>query len=164
VTPPPLPRPAPNGLRQRSNSVPTDQARSGATVGFVDLGAPQSGTELRGSLSGGTAAWPPPPAPATNANVWGDAPSATVTAPAPSSGSSDSALAGPHPQPSAAAENNPGAEARLEEKPNAGLKQQRLASDNADLEKELPADDEASYNAISLLPASSLSEYSFAPW
>lgn len=151
AAPPPLRRPAPNGLKQRSNTVPTDQAGSGPSVGSVDLGAPQSGAELRGSLSGGAAAWPPPPAPATNANVWGDAPLGTVTAPAPSSGSSDSALAGPSPRPSAAAENNAGAEARLvEEKPNAGLKQQRLGRDNTEPGKEVPADDEASYNVISL--------------
>jgi hypothetical protein len=142
VAPPPLPRPAPDGRKQRSNTVPTDQARSGASVGIVDPGA-QSGAEPQGVPSGGTT-WTPPPAPATNTNVWGDAPSGTVTAPALSSTSSDNAPARPSTQPSAAAENNAGA-APLKEKPNAVLKQQRLASDNADLEKELPTDDEASY-------------------
>jgi hypothetical protein len=150
ATPPPLPKPAPNGLKQHSNTVPTDQVRSGPSVGIVDLGANQSGTELRGSLSGGTAAWPPPPAPATNANVWGDAPSGTVTAPAPSSANSDNALAGPSTQPPDAAENNAGTENSLEEKPNAGLKQQRLAGDNAELENEALPDNEASYNVSSL--------------
>ena len=150
AAPPPLPRPAPNGLRQRSNSVPTDQARSGASVGIVDPGATQSGAGPRGGPSGGTVAWPPPPAPATNTNVWGDAPSGTVTAPAPSSASSDNALARPSIQPPDAAEKNAGAEVPLEEKPNAGQKQRRLASDNAELEKEVPADNEASYKVSSL--------------
>jgi hypothetical protein len=137
---PPLPRPAPNGLRQRSTSAPTEQAGSRASVGFVDPAAAQSGAELRGGLS----ASPPPPAPTTNTNVvWGDPPSGAVTAPAPSSASSDNALARP-------STNNAGAEARLEEKPNAVLKQQRLGSDNAEPEKVVPADDEASYNVISL--------------
>ncbi len=145
---PPLPRPAPNGLRHRSNSVPIDQARSGTSVGFVDLGGTQSGAELLG-VSGGTAAWPPPPVPTTNANVWGDAPSGTATVPAPSSANSDNPLAPPSPQPPATAENNAAPEAPPEEKPNAGLKQQRLAGDNPEPENEAPADNEASYNVSS---------------
>jgi len=150
AAPPPLPRPAPNGLRQRPKSVPTDQARTGASVGIVDPGATQSGAGPRGGLSGGTVAWPPPPARATNTNVWGDAPSGTVTAPAPSPATSDNTLAPPSIQPPDAAKRNAGAEAPLKEKPNASQKQRRLASDNAELEKEVPADNEASYKESSL--------------
>jgi hypothetical protein len=148
AAPPPLPRPAPNGLRQqRSNSVP--QPRSGASAGIVDPGATQSGAPP-GGPSGGTVAWPPP-APATNTNVWGDAPSGTITAPAPSSASSDNALARPSIQPPDAVKKNAGAEAPLEEKPNASQKQRQLASDHAELEKGVPADNEASYKDSSLL-------------
>ena len=102
-------------------------------------------------MSGGTAAWPPPLAAATNANVWGDAPSGPVTAPAPSSANSDTALAGPSTQPPDAAENNAGTETSLEEKPNAGLKQQRLADDNLEPANEATADNEASYSLSSLV-------------
>jgi len=116
---------------------------------MVDPGATQSGA-ARGGPSDGTVAWPPPPAPVTNTNVWGDAPSGTVTAPAPSSGTSDNALARPNIQPPDAAKKNAGAEAHLEEKPNASQKQRRLASDNAELEKGVPADNEASYKESSL--------------
>jgi hypothetical protein len=152
AAPPPLPRPAPNGLRQqRSNSVATDQARSGASAGIVDPGATQSGAAPWAGPSGGTVAWPPPPAPATNTNVWGDAPFGTVTAPAPSPATSDNTLAPPSIQPPDAAKKNAGAEAPLEEKPNASQKQRPLASDNAELEKGVvPADNEASYKESSL--------------
>jgi hypothetical protein len=77
--------------------------------------------------------------------VWGDPPSGAVTAPAPSSASSDNALARPSTQPPAAAENNARAEVPPEEKPNAGLKQQRVASDSAEPEKQVRTDAEASY-------------------
>jgi hypothetical protein len=149
AAPPPLPRPAPNGLRQRSNSLPTDQAGSGASVRVVDPAAAQSGAELRRGPSG-NAASPPPAAPATNTNVWGDPPSATVTAPALSPPSSDNALAWPSTQPSAD-ENNAGAQAPLKERPDAGQKQQRLASDSAKPEKEVPTDDEAASYKLTLL-------------
>ena len=141
IAPPPLPRPAPNGLKQRSNSLPTAQARSGGSVGVVDPGALQGGAELRGSESGAPVAWPSPPAAATNTNV-----SSSMAVPAPPSASSDSALTRPSSQPSGAAENNTGADGKL----NAGLKQQRLGSDNTEPEKELPADNEASYKVSPL--------------
>jgi hypothetical protein len=147
--PPPLPRPAPNGLRQRSVSLATDQAGSGASVGIVDPAAAQSGAKLRGGLSGNVSS-PRSPAPTSKPNVWGDAPSGTVTAPALASARSDNALAGPSTQQPVAAENNAAAEAPLEEKPNAGLKGQRLASDNPEPENEAPTGNEASYKVSSL--------------
>jgi hypothetical protein len=145
AAPLPLPRPAPNGLRQRTNSAPTNQAASGASVGTVDPAVPQSSAELRGGLSGDVAL-PSPPAATTNTNVWGDH---TVSAPAPSSASSDNAPVRPTAQLPAIAEKNAGTETSLDEKPNAGQKQQRLAGDNPQPANEATADNEASYGLSS---------------
>jgi hypothetical protein len=148
AVPPTFPRPAPKALRQPANSVPTDQAGSGASV--VNPGAIQNGAEVRDGSGGGTVAWPQPPAPATNTDMWSGAPTGTVTAPGPSSPSSDNAMARPGAQPLAADENNTTAEIPPEEKPNIGLIQQQTASDNVRPENDITAHNKASYKDSSL--------------
>jgi hypothetical protein len=147
AAPPPLPRPAPDGLR-RSNSAPTDQTGSGASVGIVEPGEPQA--KPRGVPSGASATWPPPAASATNTDVWSGAPTGTAVAPAPSSPSSDNAMARHGAQPLAADENNATAEIPQEVKPNTGLIQQQSASDNVRPEKDITAHNKASYEDSSL--------------
>jgi hypothetical protein len=132
AAPPPLPRPAPDGLRR--NSAPTDQTVSGASVGIVEPGEPQA--EPRGVPSGASATRPPPAAPATNTDVW--------------SGASDNAMARQGAQPLAADENNATAEIPPKVKPNTGLIQQQSASDNVTPEKDITAHNKASYKDSSL--------------
>jgi len=99
---PPLPKPAPEALRQRSSNVPRSQAPTGTSVGTVNPEAVQNSTGSHDGPSNAIVAWPPPPPPATNTNVFGDPPTGTVTATPPSSTSSDTVTARPTGQPLAA--------------------------------------------------------------
>jgi len=141
---PPLPRPAPGVIRQRSISGPTSPPPKGTPItGFAenDPGGP----------SGAIVVWPPPPPPATNSNVFDDAPTGTVTATAPSSTGSNDIIAPPSGQPLAADESNVDSEPVPQDGPNAPLIQQEPASDDVTSEENFTvANNKASYKAISL--------------
>lgn len=143
---PPLPRPAPEALRQRSSSVPT----SPRPTGTFFTGAAENSAGSPDGPSNAIVAWPPPPTPATKSNVFGDAPMGTVSATAPSATSSNNIMARPTGQPLAADEGKVGPEPAPEDEPNTGPIQQQPTSDDGKSENDLTvANIKASYKAIS---------------
>ena len=139
---PPLPRPAPNGLRrQRSGSVPTDPIPSLASGGTAATGFAQGEVELRGG-SGGTLAWPLPSAFPTNPTVWGETPTGIATAPT----TSDDASPQRGVLPPAAADTKAAVNSHPDEKPSRDrFIQQVLEPKSAKADKETIAPDENSY-------------------
>jgi hypothetical protein len=147
----PLPRPAPEKLRQHSSSVPTSQAPTGTSGGIVNPEAVQNSPGGANGPSNAIVAWPPPPPPATSSDVLRDAPTGTVTATPPSSTSSDNVTARPTGQPLDADEDDVVQRIVREGKPNVGSVQQQPMSDDVQAERDISvARNKALYNAISL--------------
>ena len=143
---PPLPRPAPEALRQRSSSVPSSPPLRGTSI----TGAAENSAENPDGPSNAIVEWPPPPPPATYSNVFGDGPTETVTATAPSSTISNDIMAQPSGQPLAADEGKVGSEPAPDDGPKAAPIQQQPTSDDVRSEKDFTsATHQASYKAIS---------------
>jgi hypothetical protein len=144
---PPLPRPAPEALRQRSGGVPTNPPSTGTSV----PGTAENSAGSPDSPSNAIVAWPPPPPPATDSNVFGNAPTGTVAATAPSSTSSDNLVAPPSARPLAADEGKIGPAPASEDEPSARPVQQQPTSDVGKSEKDfIVANNKTFYGAISL--------------
>jgi len=143
---PPLPRPAPETLRQHSGGAPTGQAPTRAPVGIVNEAVQNS------SPSNAIVAWPPPPPPDANTNVFGDSPTGTIVATAPpSSTSTDNIMAPPSGQPHTADEDKVAQEIAPADEPNVRPIQQQPTSDDVKLEKDIAVpSNKDSYKAISL--------------
>jgi hypothetical protein len=148
---PPLPRPAPETLRQHSSGVPTSQAPTGTSVGIVNPEAVQNSAASHEGPSNAIVAWPPPPPPATNTNVFGDAPTGTVTAAPPSSTSSDNVAARPSGQPLDADEDDVAQKIVPEDELKVGSVQQQPTSGDVQTERDISVPStKAFYNAISV--------------
>jgi hypothetical protein len=140
---PPLPRPAPEALRQHSSGVPITPPPTGTSV----TGTADNSAQNPAGPGDAVVAWPSPTAPATNSGVFGDAPMGTITATAPSPTSPSNIMEQPGDQPLAADERTIGSE----NEPNARPVLQRQASDDVKPEKDFSvAGSKPSYKAISL--------------
>jgi hypothetical protein len=147
---PPLPRPAPEALRQRSGSVPINPPSTGTSVAR----AAENSAGSPDSPSNAMVAWPPPPPPANDSSLFGNAPTGTVAATAPSPTSSETSsnlVARPSGQPLSADEDKVGPAPPSEDEPNAGPMQQQPTSDVRKSEKDfIVANNKAFYGTISL--------------
>jgi hypothetical protein len=142
---PPLPRPAPEALRQRSSGVPTSPPPTEASV--TGGGAENSAGSRDGPSNTVVARPPPPLPPATDSNVFDYAPAGAVTT---SSTSSNNIITRPSGQPLAADEGKAGSEHAPDDEPNAAPIQQQPTSDDVQSEKDFTvANHQASYKAAS---------------
>jgi len=147
---PPLPRPAPETFRERSSSVPQNQAPAAASAGIVNPGAVQNSAGSPDGPRNAIVAWPPPPPPATSSDVLRDAPAGTATATPLSSTSADNVTARPSGQP-LDVEDNVAQKIVPENEPKGGPVQQQPTSDDVQTESDISvARNKALYNAISL--------------
>jgi hypothetical protein len=142
---PPLPRPAPEALRQRSSGVPTSPPPTEASV--TGGGGAENSAGSRDGPSNTAVVWPPPPLPpATDSNVFDYAPTGTVTTTA----RSNNTMTRPSGPPLAADEGKVGPEHAPDDEPNVAPIQQQPTSDDVQSEKNFTVlNHQASYKAAS---------------